>query len=119
MQAQRYWVERPFQDAKNQCGMGQYQARGWFAWHHHMSMVQLAMLFMLEQRLQHQPDVPLLSCPDIATLLKSVLPRKDITEDEVLRQLEVRHRKRRASIDAAYRKQQKDGQLPLAACSPK
>ncbi|XOF32986.1 MAG: hypothetical protein ACL93V_13335 [Candidatus Electrothrix sp. YB6] len=22
MQAQRYWVERPFQDAKNECGMG-------------------------------------------------------------------------------------------------
>ena len=22
MQAQRYWVERPFQDAKNQCGKG-------------------------------------------------------------------------------------------------
>ena len=102
MPAQRYWVERPFQDAKNQCGMEQYQARGWFAWHHHMSMVQLAMLFMLEQRLQHQPDIPLLSCPDVATLLKSVLPRKDITKDEVLRQLEVRHRKRQASIDAAY-----------------
>ena len=117
MQAQRYWVERPFQDAKNQCGMGDYQARGWFAWHHHMSMVLLAMLFMLEQRLQHQPDIPLLSCPDVATLLKSVLPRKDITEEEVLRQLEVRHRKRQASIDAAYRKQQKDGLLPLAACS--
>jgi hypothetical protein len=73
----------------------------------------------LEQRLQHQPDIPLLSCPDVATLLKSVLPRKDITEDEVLRQLEVRHRKRQATIDVANRKQQKDEQLPLAACSPK
>jgi SRSO17 transposase len=50
MQAQRYWVERPFQDAKNQCGMGEFQARGWVAWQHHMSMVMLAMLFMLEQR---------------------------------------------------------------------
>jgi len=85
MQAQRYWVERPFQDAKNQCGMGEYQARGWLAWHHHMSMVMLAMLFMLEQRLEHQANIPLLSCADITTLLKSVLPRKDITEDEVLR----------------------------------
>ena len=92
--------------------MGDYQARGWFAWYHHMSMVLLAMLFMLEQRLQHQPDIPLLSCPDVAILLKSVLPRKDITEEEVLRQLEVRHRKRQASIDAAYRKQQKDGAFP-------
>ena len=78
-----------------------------------------SLCFMLEQRLQHQADIPLLSCPDVATLLKSVLPRKDITEDEVLRQLEVRHRKKQASTDAACRKQQKDGLLPLAACSPK
>jgi hypothetical protein len=84
-----------------------------------MSMVMLPILFMLEQRLQNQPDIPILSCPDVATLLKLVLPRKDITEDEVLRQFEVRHRKRQASIDAAYRKQQKDGLLPLAACSLK
>jgi len=104
MQAQRYWVERPFQDAKNQCGMGEYQARGWFAWHHHMSMVLLAMLFMLEQRLQHHQDIPLLSCPDVTTLLKSTLPKRDITEEEVLRQLEVRHKKRQDSIDAANRK---------------
>ena len=54
MQAQRYWVERPFQDAKNQCGMGDYQVRGWLAWHHHLSMVILAMLFLLEQRLRKQ-----------------------------------------------------------------
>jgi SRSO17 transposase len=111
MQAQRYWVERPFQDAKNQCGLGEYQARGWVAWKHHMSMVMLAMLFMLEQRLKNQTDIPLLSCADITTLLKSVLPRRDITEKEMLRQLQVRHKKRQASIDFAYRKQRKDGLL--------
>lgn len=107
MQAQRYWVERPFQDAKNQCGMGDYQARGWLAWHHHMSMVMLAMLFMLEQRLQNKTDIPLLTCGDVTTLLKSVLPRRDISEDEILRQLGIRHRKRQGSIDFAYGNQQK------------
>ncbi len=103
MQAKRYWVERPFQDAKTQCGMGEYQARGWFAWHHHMSMVLLAMLFMLEQRLQHHQDIPLLSCADVTTLLKSTLPKRGISEEEVLRQLEVRHKKRQNAIDAANR----------------
>ncbi len=111
MQAQRYWVERPFQDAKNQCGMGEYQARGWLAWHHHMTMVMLAMLFMLEQRLNHQEDIPLLSCADIATVLKSILPRRDVDEAEVLRQLEVRHKKRRASTESAYKKQRGLGLL--------
>ena len=111
MQAQRYWVERPFQDAKNQCGMGEYQARGWPAWHHHMTMVMLAMLFMLEQRLLHQDNIPLLSCPDIATVLKSILPRRDIGEVEILRQLEVRHKKRLASTEFAHEKQRRFGLL--------
>ncbi len=71
-----------------------------------------AMLFLLEQRLAHQAEIPLLSCADVTTLLKSVLPKKDITEDEVLRQLEVRHRKRKTSIDFSYRKQRDNGMLP-------
>jgi SRSO17 transposase len=111
MQAQRYWVERPFQDAKNECGMSDYQVRGWLAWHHHMTMVMMAMLFMMEQRLRHQLEIPLLSCTDIATLLKSMLPRRDITEEEILRQLEVRHEKRQTSIDYARKKQEDSGIL--------
>lgn len=107
MQAQRYWVERPFQDAKSQCGMGEYQARGWPAWHHHMTMVMLAMLFMLEQRFVNKEEIPLLSCFDIAMVLKSTLPRRDISEAEILRQLEVRHRKRLASTQSAYEKQRR------------
>lgn len=105
MQAQRYWVERSFQDGKSQCGMRDYQARGWYAWHHHMSLVMMAQLFMLEERLLHQETEKLLSTADITTLLKHYLPRRDVTEEEVLKQLKKRHRKRQASIDAAYRKQ--------------
>jgi SRSO17 transposase len=58
MQTQWYCVERLFQDVKNQRGLGEYLARGWIAWHHHMSMVILAMLFMLEQRLNNQVNIP-------------------------------------------------------------
>ena len=39
MQAQRYWVERSFQDSKTSCGMSDYQARKWLSWHHHMALV--------------------------------------------------------------------------------
>jgi SRSO17 transposase len=109
MQGQRYWVERSFQDAKNQCGMTDYQVRGWRGWHHHMTMVMLAMLFILEERLLHQETDPLLSSADVANLLECFLPRRDITEEEVLRQMEVRHRKRQASIESAYRTQKRDG----------
>src|SRR5215210_6126084 len=46
MQSQRYFVERSFQDAKQEAGMSQYQVRGWLAWHHHMVMVMMAMHFI-------------------------------------------------------------------------
>jgi len=45
MQRQRYWVERAFEDAKSECGMADYQVRKWNAWHHHMALVMMAMLF--------------------------------------------------------------------------
>jgi hypothetical protein len=105
MQAQRYWIERNFQDAKNQCGMGEYQARKWQSWHHHMAMVMMAMLFMVEQRMLFEHSYPLPSCFDIVSILKFLLPRRAVTLDEVIRQLEFRHKRRQASIDFTYQKQ--------------
>ena len=66
----------------------------------------MAMLFLLEERQLHQQTRPLLSGRDIRALLNHFLPRRDTTLEEVLRQMEVRHRKRQAAIDSAYRKQQ-------------
>jgi SRSO17 transposase len=105
MQGQRYFVERAFQDAKATAGMDHYQIRGWQSWHHHMSLVMMTTLFMLETRLEEKDNFPLLSCPDIATLLDKFLPRRDTNIDEVFRQMEIRHRQRKASIDSAYTRQ--------------
>ena len=107
MQGQRFWVERALQDGKSECGLDEYQVRGWNGWHHHMTLGMMAMLFMLERRLSNKDEYPLLSCSDIKTLLKHFLPRRDVTVEEVLRQMEVRHRKRQSSIDSARRKQKK------------
>lgn len=75
MQLQRYWVERAFQDGKSECGMADYQVRKWKAWHHHMAMVMMALLFMLDERIRHKKTYPLLSCSDIEELLSRFLPR--------------------------------------------
>ena len=106
MQGQRYWIERALQQGKQDVGLGDYQVRGWRGWHHHMTLVMMAMLFGLEERRLHQQPRPLLSGTDIRALLNHFLPRRDTTLAEVLRQMEVRHRKRQAAIDSAYRKQQ-------------
>ena len=106
MQGQRYWIERALQQGKQDVGLGNYQVRGWRGWHHHMTLVMMAMLFLLEERQLHQQTRPLLSGTDIRALLNQFLPRRDTTLEEILRQMEVRHRKRQAAIDSAYRKQQ-------------
>lgn len=106
MQGQRYWVERALQTGKQDVGLGDYQVRSWRGWHHHMALVMMAMLFQLEERLRHRTTHPLLSGRDIRALLNQFLPRRDTTLEEILRQMEVRHRKRQAAIDSAYCKQQ-------------
>jgi hypothetical protein len=105
MQGQRYWIERTFQDAKTHCGMADYQVRGWRGWHHHMVLVMLAMLFHLEERLHQKENVPLLTLTDIIGMLSHFLPRRAISEEEVIRQMEDRHRKRLAGMKSAAKKQ--------------
>jgi len=95
----RYWVERCFQDGKSNVGMADYQIRGWRAWHHHMSMVAMAMLFVLQERKVYNGDVGLLSYADVIELLNVYIPRKDLTREEVVANIKRRHRKRKAAIE--------------------
>jgi SRSO17 transposase len=105
LQGQRYWIERALQHGKQDVGLGDYQVRSWRGWHHHLALGMMAMLFTLEERLLHHPTRPLLSGTEIRALLNHFLPRRDTTLEEVLRQMEVRHRKRQAAIDSAHRRQ--------------
>jgi SRSO17 transposase len=101
MQAQRFWIERAFQDAKSHIGMAQYQARQWPSWHRHMALVMMAMQFMLQARLEHAETYPLLSCYDIQILLATTLPDRRSSQEEMMRQLRARHEKRQALINRA------------------
>ena len=101
MQSQRYWIERSFEDGKSNCGMADYQVRRWSAWHHHMAMVMIAMLFMLEERLLNHNEKPLLSCADIIVMLKHFLPKAAVSDEDVFRVICRRHERRQASIDNA------------------
>jgi len=85
--------------------MADYEARGWVAWHHHMSLVLLAQSFLLEERLLNRDAVPLLSCADVVELLGATLPSKNTTLKEIEAAMEVRHRRRQQAIDSAFKRQ--------------
>lgn len=77
--------------------------RKWRGWHHHMALISMAHLFMLRERIHNEKDFPLLSMEDVVTMLSFYLPKRDVTEDEVLRQLATRHKNRQREIDRARR----------------
>jgi SRSO17 transposase len=108
MQGQRYWVERAFEDAKGECGLADYQALGWRAWHHHVTMVMLAMLFIAEQRVAHQPGLALLTPRDIVEMLQETLPRKPEGKDALVARINQRHERRRGAIESRFRTQRRE-----------
>jgi hypothetical protein len=105
MQAQRFWIERCFQDAKSELGMAHYEVRGWLGWHHHMALVCLALLFLLQERCLARLHTPLLSARDIVELLAIYLPRRPRNEREVLRQMQRRHAARQRDLENRKRRQ--------------
>jgi SRSO17 transposase len=46
-----HWsVEQGFQAAKGECGLDEYETRGWVGWHHHTALSLLALWFLVLQR---------------------------------------------------------------------
>ncbi len=107
MQGQRYWVERAFEDAKGECGLADYQALGWRAWHHHVVIVMLAMLFIAQQRVARQPGLELLSPRDIVEMLKETLPRKPEGKEALVARINERIARRKGAIESRFRTQRK------------
>ncbi|WP_082090557.1 IS701 family transposase [Methanosarcina sp. MTP4] len=76
MQSSRYWVERAFQDAKQNCGMDEYMVRSWNAWHHHMAMVMLAMLILISYQMKFRKLHNQISIPAVIEIMKFHNPLK-------------------------------------------
>jgi hypothetical protein len=74
-----------------------------------MALVMMAMLFLLEEHQLHYQTLPLLSGRDIRALLNPFLPRRDTPVEEVIRQMEVRHRKRQSAIYSVCHQQKHNG----------
>lgn len=48
--SKRWSIEQDFQNAKGECGLDEYETRGWVGWHHHTALSVLALWFLARQR---------------------------------------------------------------------
>jgi SRSO17 transposase len=91
----RWRVEEFFENGKGDFGMSDYEARAWTSWHHHMTMVALAHLFMATTKHELQEEMPELTLPLALELMKATMSRPTLTETDALRLTEYHlHRNR-------------------------
>ena len=102
-QIQRYWVERTFDDNKNELGMSDYQIRNWIGWHHHQSLVMLASLFLLKEKIENEKEYPLMSTRDARILIMFELFGTEEQYNLRMEQMKFRHIQRKKDIDRNYR----------------
>ncbi len=101
-QCSRYWVERCFDDCKNELGMSGYQVTGWLAWQHHMALVLMASFYILNIKIEQQEEIPLLSVRDARLLVIAITFCSQKEVDLCMKHIRNRHRKRQADIDRYY-----------------
>jgi SRSO17 transposase len=103
--SQRYLIERSNQDAKDELGWDEFQARKYRAWEHQLALTILASWFIAEtrldwmQRLKQDPGLlrqyevevlPQLSVGNVRELLRAALPLPQLSSEEAA-QLVVTH----------------------------
>ncbi len=93
-QMQRYWIERVFQEAKQQLGLHQNQTRSWPAWQHHVALTMMALHLLLDTQLRERETIPNLSFASLKLVLAQKLQNL-LHQDEAL--LAALHRRAQAN----------------------
>lgn len=97
-QMSRYWVERAFQNVKEQLGIHQYQVRSWSSWYHHIVLTMMALDFILSIQLENEEEMPLLSCADVKLIFANSLINKLHTDNGLMEAINKRHKLREKDI---------------------
>lgn len=50
VRATRWTIEEDIETAKGECGLDEYETRGWVGWHHHTALAMVAMVFLVRQK---------------------------------------------------------------------
>ncbi len=103
LQGGRHFVERALEDGKSHVGLGDYQVRKWLGWQHHMALVGLAMLFVLQERVLAKAKHPLLSARDVVELMSWYFLEHPSLE-RLMEVMSQRHRRRSQLMKAALKR---------------
>jgi SRSO17 transposase len=116
----RYFVERTFQDAKDELGWAEFEARKYRAWEHHLALTAAALWFAAQTKLDWAsecrrdvrislemgvPALPALSTANLRDLLRAVLPLAQLTPAEAALSVVERLVRRARSISSRLRTQ--------------
>jgi SRSO17 transposase len=95
----RWRVEEFLEDGKEHLGLADCESRGWPSWHHHVSLVGLAHLYVNLVRKDLSEDVPELTFDRAYQMVRDAMARPTLTSDDSLRLTEYYlHHNRRAQL---------------------
>ncbi|MFW6149699.1 MAG: IS701 family transposase [Atribacterota bacterium] len=106
MSGSRYWIERAFEDGKGIAGLADYQLRSWTGWHHHMTISILAMLYLMVLSIDLGKKVDFLTVQDVKEIFEVIMPKREVTSEELLALLYEKH-KRRLSAQGSHHRRNK------------
>jgi len=101
----RYWIERAIEDAKGVASLEDYEARSWRSWHHHIAMSLLAMLAVLMMQIELKVKADMLTLQDVKDILEVIMPKRDISEREILKIIKAKHKARISARESHHRRQ--------------
>ncbi|MFH1304013.1 MAG: hypothetical protein ABIK07_23405 [Planctomycetota bacterium] len=80
----RWCIEKNFQSGKGECGLDEYETRGWIGWHHHTCLSMLALLFLTLQKQLLGKKHPGLTVPEVRNVLRHLLYTRGWTAAELV-----------------------------------
>jgi hypothetical protein len=87
--------------------MADYEVRVWLGWHHHRTMVLLAMLFLLTMQMKWKNKASMLTIQDVRKILEVILPRRRVTKKEILEIVKRKHKARESARKSHHKRNSK------------
>lgn len=82
-QANRYWIERNFEDAKGLCYLDSFQGRSWIAWHHHIALSVISLFMLLKIQHDFLKNSIYLSLNQVVAIIRHKNPLRKLSDQEL------------------------------------